>query len=52
MNAVTRQEAPKWDVPLLAELSQVMRDASTGFGAAWPRPQIDCVVKYFPQELE
>jgi formate dehydrogenase beta subunit len=52
MNAVTRQEAPKWDVPLLAELSQVMRDASIcGLGQAAPNP-VDCVVKYFPQELE
>jgi formate dehydrogenase beta subunit len=45
-------EQPKWDVPLLAELSQVMRDASIcGLGQAAPNP-VDCVVKYFPQELE
>jgi formate dehydrogenase len=44
-------EGPKWDVPLLAELSQVMRDASIcGLGQAAPNP-VDCVVKYFPQEL-
>ena len=44
-------ERPKWDLPLLAELSQVMRDASIcGLGQAAPNP-IDCVVKYFPQEL-
>jgi formate dehydrogenase beta subunit len=44
-------EQPKWDVPLLAELSQVMRDASIcGLGQAAPNP-VDCVVKYFPQEL-
>jgi formate dehydrogenase beta subunit len=44
-------ERPKWDVPLLAELSQVMRDASIcGLGQAAPNP-VDCVVKYFPQEL-
>ncbi|TAG49257.1 MAG: NADH-quinone oxidoreductase subunit F [Betaproteobacteria bacterium] len=41
----------QWDVSLLAELSQVMRDASIcGLGQAAPNP-IDCVVKYFPHEL-
>jgi formate dehydrogenase beta subunit len=40
-----------WDVPLLQDLSQVMRDASIcGLGQAAPNP-IDCVIKYFPQEL-
>ncbi|MES2129261.1 MAG: NAD(P)H-dependent oxidoreductase subunit E [Pseudomonadota bacterium] len=44
-------EQPKWDTALLAELSQVMRDASIcGLGQAAPNP-IDCVVKYFPNEL-
>ena len=44
-------EQPKWDLSLLADLSQVMRDASIcGLGQAAPNP-IDCVVKYFPQEL-
>ena len=44
-------EQPKWDLPLLADLSLVMRDASIcGLGQAAPNP-IDCVVKYFPQEL-
>jgi formate dehydrogenase len=43
--------APKWDLPLLAELSQVMRDASIcGLGQAAPNP-VDCVIKYFPHEL-
>ena len=43
---------PRWDLPLLAELSQVMRDASIcGLGQAAPNV-LDCVVKYFPQELE
>ena len=43
---------PKWDVDLLADLSFVMRDASIcGLGQAAPNP-VDCVVKYFPQELE
>jgi formate dehydrogenase len=41
----------KWDVDLLADLSAVMRDASIcGLGQAAPNP-IDCVVKYFPHEL-
>uniref|UniRef100_UPI00188DAD8C complex I 51 kDa subunit family protein n=1 Tax=Noviherbaspirillum soli TaxID=1064518 RepID=UPI00188DAD8C len=44
-------EKPAWDVPLLAELSQVMRDASIcGLGQAAPNP-VDCVVRYFPHEL-
>lgn len=41
----------EWDTGLLAELSQVMRDASIcGLGQAAPNP-VDCVVKYFPHEL-
>jgi formate dehydrogenase len=44
-------EQPKWDTQLLEELSFVMRDASIcGLGQAAPNP-VDCVVKYFPQEL-
>ena len=44
-------EQPSWDVGLLGELSQVMRDASIcGLGQAAPNP-VDCVIKYFPQEL-
>jgi formate dehydrogenase beta subunit len=40
-----------WPRELLADLSQVMRDASIcGLGQAAPNP-IDCVMKYFPQEL-
>ena len=40
-----------WDKPLLADLSQVMRDASIcGLGQAAPNP-VDCVVKYFPNEI-
>ena len=43
---------PTWDLPLLAELSQVMRDASIcGLGQAAPNP-VDCVIKYFPNELK
>jgi len=50
--AVALMEAPRWDVPLLNELSQAMADASIcGLGQAAPNP-IACVVKYFPQELE
>jgi NADH:ubiquinone oxidoreductase subunit F (NADH-binding) len=42
---------PEWDKALLAELSQVMIDASIcGLGQAAPNP-ITCVIKYFPQEL-
>lgn len=42
---------PKWDVAALADLSAVMRDASIcGLGQAAPNP-VDCVIKYFPQEL-
>ncbi len=40
-----------WDVPLLQDLSTVMRDASIcGLGQAAPNP-VDCVIKYFPHEL-
>ena len=45
-------EQPRWDVALLAELSQVMRDASIcGLGQAAPNP-VDCVIRYFPGELK
>jgi formate dehydrogenase beta subunit len=44
-------EQPRWDRGLLAELSQVMRDASIcGLGQAAPNP-VDCVMKYFAHEL-
>jgi len=44
-------QKPQWDIDLLQELSAVMRDASIcGLGQAAPNP-VDCVVKYFPQEL-
>ena len=44
-------EQPRWDTDLLADLSQVMRDASIcGLGQAAPNP-VDCVIKYFPHEL-
>jgi formate dehydrogenase len=44
-------EAPRWDTALLAELMQVMRDASIcGLGQAAPNP-VDCVMRYFAHEL-
>ena len=50
--AVALMEREVWDTALLAELSQVMRDASIcGLGQAAPNP-FDCVIKYFPHELE
>jgi NADH:ubiquinone oxidoreductase subunit F (NADH-binding)/NADH:ubiquinone oxidoreductase subunit E len=50
--AVALMEQPAWDTALLGELSQVMRDASIcGLGQAAPNP-FDCVIKYFPHELE
>ncbi|MCB2018196.1 MAG: SLBB domain-containing protein, partial [Hydrogenophaga sp.] len=45
-------ERDAWDLDLLADLSQVMRDASIcGLGQAAPNP-VDCVIRYFPQELK
>ncbi len=42
---------PQWDVALLTDLSLVMRDSSIcGLGQAAPNP-VDCVIKYFPHEL-
>ena len=49
--AVALMEQPQWDLDLLADLSKVMRDASIcGLGQAAPNP-LDCVIRYFPQEL-
>ena len=49
--ASTLIEKDKWDIPMLNDLSQVMRDASIcGLGQAAPNP-VDCVIKYFPHEL-
>ncbi len=43
--------APHWDAALLAELSQLMRDASIcGLGQAAPNV-VDCVLRYFPHEV-
>jgi formate dehydrogenase len=49
--AVKLLEGDRWDQGLLSDLSQVMRDASIcGLGQAAPNP-IDCVFKYFPEDL-
>ncbi|MEZ5644772.1 MAG: NADH-ubiquinone oxidoreductase-F iron-sulfur binding region domain-containing protein [Burkholderiaceae bacterium] len=49
--AVQLMQAPLWDAPLLAELSQVMRDASIcGLGQAAPNP-VDSVLRYFADEV-
>ncbi len=49
--AVALMTQPKWDTPLLDELSRAMADASIcGLGQAAPNP-INCVVRYFPHEL-
>jgi formate dehydrogenase len=45
-------DEPKWNAPLLEELSAAMADASIcGLGQAAPNP-IRCVLKYFPHEVE
>jgi formate dehydrogenase beta subunit len=49
--AVELLRAPKWDEPLLAELSAVMRDASIcGLGQAAPNT-FDSVLRFFAQEV-
>src|SRR5690348_12874430 len=49
--AAKLMEQGPWDVDLLEELSQLMRDASIcGLGQAASNPLI-CVLKYFPDEL-
>ena len=50
--AVKMMEQGNWDRDLLADLSGVMRDASIcGLGQAAPNP-LDCLLKYFPEELK
>ncbi len=50
--ALTLMQAPKWNQPLLEELSGAMADASIcGLGQAAPNP-IRCVVKHFAHEIE
>ena len=49
--AAVLMQAPKWDLDILEDLSQVMGDASIcGLGQAAPNP-IRCVAKYFPHEV-
>ncbi|MSQ70821.1 MAG: NADH-quinone oxidoreductase subunit F [Betaproteobacteria bacterium] len=52
VKALQLLEAPRWDQPLLRELSQAMMDASIcGLGQAAPNPLLS-VMKYFPREIE
>jgi formate dehydrogenase len=49
--AVKLMSAGNWNADLLADLSQVMADASIcGLGQAAPNP-VKCVFKYFPEDL-
>ncbi len=49
--ALTLMQAPRWNQPLLQELSQAMMDASIcGLGQAAPNPAL-CVMKHFPHEV-
>ena len=50
--ALGLMQAPKWNKPLLEELSGAMADASIcGLGQAAPNP-VRCVVKHFAHEIE
>ena len=50
--ALPLMEAPRWDQPLLKELSQAMVDASIcGLGQAAPNSALT-VMRYFPQEVD
>jgi formate dehydrogenase len=50
--ALNLMQAPRWDQPLLEELSVAMADASIcGLGQAAPNP-VRCVVKHFAHEIE
>ncbi len=50
--ALTLMAAPNWNQGLLNELSTAMMDASIcGLGQAAPNP-IQCVIKYFPNEIQ
>ena len=49
--AVALMQQKTWDKALLDDLSQVMRDASIcGLGQAAPNP-LQCVFRYFPEEV-
>jgi formate dehydrogenase beta subunit len=50
--AAALMQEPKWNQPLLNELSQAMMDASIcGLGQAAPNPALS-VMKYFPHEVQ
>ena len=50
--ALQLMQAPKWNQPLLEELSGAMADASIcGLGQAAPNP-VRCVAKHFAHEIE
>jgi formate dehydrogenase len=50
--AVMLMQEKQWNANLLEELSQVLVDASIcGLGQAAPNP-VQCVIKYFPEELK
>ncbi|MEO0002905.1 MAG: hypothetical protein RLZZ22_597 [Pseudomonadota bacterium] len=50
--ALALMQAPVWDAERLAELSQVMRDASIcGLGQAAPNP-FHSVLRFFPREVQ
>jgi formate dehydrogenase len=50
--ALALMEEKRWNQPLLGELSQAMMDASIcGLGQAAPNP-VQCVIKYFPHEVQ
>ncbi|MEO8442228.1 MAG: NAD(P)H-dependent oxidoreductase subunit E [Betaproteobacteria bacterium] len=50
--ALNLMQAPRWNQPLLEELSSAMADASIcGLGQAAPNP-VRCVVKHFAHEIE
>lgn len=52
VKALQLMEQPRWDAPLLQELSQAMMDASIcGLGQAAPNPALT-VLRYFPKEVE
>jgi formate dehydrogenase len=49
--AVRLMQHEVWDTDLMQELSSVMRDASIcGLGQAAPNP-MECVIRYFPDEI-
>jgi NADH:ubiquinone oxidoreductase subunit F (NADH-binding)/NADH:ubiquinone oxidoreductase subunit E len=52
IKALQLMEQPRWDAPLLQELSQAMADSSIcGLGQAAPNPVLT-VLKYFPGEVK